>query len=215
MRFSFLLSLGALALFPVASQATTVYFSDNFDTNSGQGSISSGPVDSSTPWTFDVTSGNVDLVGPSFAGSLCTFSPESGSCVDMDGSTPGQITSTAITLPVGSYTLTFDITGNERTGTSVTTVTFGSYYSNQFTLNPTDLGGSGGLVTVNFSVVSPDVQSIVFTSNDPSGDASGSLIDNVQLVGPTVVPEPSTAVMLLAAVPLIWLARRRYARQAN
>jgi hypothetical protein len=202
--FAWTAALLVIAISPVRAHASII-FSDNFDSNTGQGNISSGAVDSSTAGTFDVTLGNVDVVGPNFFPSLCQTAPELGSCIDMDGNTAGQITSTSISFAPGSYTLSFDLFGSERGVAASTTVTLGSFYSQVFNTQ----SSNQNIVTYNFTVNSQTSASIVFTSNDPSGDAQGTLVDNVQITSAGAVPEPASGLLMLAALPLAWIAWRR------
>ncbi len=205
--------LGGLA---GSGHAATTIFSDNFDTNLGTPMVGTGPVDASTTGTFTVTGGNVDMVGPNYFPNLCTTAPESGTCVDMDGSVPAEITSSLLTLNPGNYTLTFDIFGNERGSSASTTVTLGSFYNVAFTNEPSSFED---VVTANFTVTTATTGNIVFTSNDPSGDDEGNLIDNVALsFTPSVrnaAPEPASAGLLLAALPLAWLVRHNRRRSAQ
>ena len=64
---------------------------------------------------FTVTGGTVDIVGGALFGSLCV-APESGNCLDMDGSTgtAGQISSAMMSLAPGTYKLSFDLIGSQR-----------------------------------------------------------------------------------------------------
>lgn len=199
-------ALVALSLLVPCAGRAGVIFLDNFDTNLGQGAIASGAVDTSATGTFDVTSGNVDVVGPSFFSSLCNTPPETGSCIDMDGLAAGQITSTTISLAPGSYNLSFDVFGTERGFDASTTVTFGTIYSNRFDT----VSGSQNIVSFNFTVASTTSAQIVFTSNDPAGDNTGTLVDNVAINSNSgTVPEPGSGLLLIGALPLVWFARRR------
>lgn len=161
-----------------------------------------------------MTSGNVDLVGPpSYWAYLCV-APESGSCIDVDGSIPGTITSTAIDLVPGNYTLAFDIDGTQRGYDASTTVTFGSYFNQTYNLASPDQNA----ISVSFDVTAPGSAPIVFTSNDPPRDSMGTLVDNVSLTqnSTSLVPEPSTlslmAGLALAALGGIGARRLRRAR---
>jgi hypothetical protein len=194
---------------PAAKAESIILFSDNFDTNLGQNSdLPVGTtVDSSTTGTFTVTGGNVDVVGPNSDPGLCDTTPETGSCIDLDGDTAGQITSTSIFLAPGSDTLAFDLFGNERGGSpNSTTVTFGSFYSHTFITS----SGAQDPESIGFDVAVTTSAQIVFTSNDFSGDTTGALIDNVVVTSNgSVSPEPGPAVLLIASLPLLCFARRR------
>ncbi|HEX4770212.1 MAG TPA: hypothetical protein VH351_05240 [Bryobacteraceae bacterium] len=200
-----LLTFAALSLLvPSAGRAGTI-FSDNFDTNPGVlFDIASGAVDSSATGTFYVTSGNVNVVGPIAGPELCDTPPETGTCIDLDGNTAGQITSTPISLAPGKYTLAFDLFGNERVGGGgASTVTFGSFYNKTFNTSPFDQN----VVIVDFTVASPTSARIVFTSNDAPGSTGGALVDNVVVTSST--PEPGPAILLIGSLSLIYFARRK------
>ncbi len=182
----------------------SVLFSDNFDSNPFQSSMASGTVDLSKTGTFTVTSGNIDMVGPGGYGNLCVPA-ESGSCVDMDGATNGQITSTPISLASGNYTLAFDINGSQRGTEASTTVTFGSFFNQTYNT----LSGDTNVVSFNFAVLSPTSAQIVFSSNDPSGDEFGTLVDNVSVTEATGAPEPNSGLVFLGVLPLAWFLRKR------
>ena len=128
----------------------------------------------------------------------------------MDGSTSGQITSTLISLLPGNYTLAFDILGSERGSATSATVTLGTFYNHTFNLNSTDSNS----VSFDFSVPSATTGNIVFTSNDSPGAIEGALVDNVSLSfsASSGIPEPWSALLLLAGMPLAWAFRKRLAR---
>ena len=155
---------------------------------------------------FTVISGTVDVLGPSLYGSTC-YAPESGSCVDLDGSsdgTPGAISTGPLTLN-GSYTLSFDLIGSQVAPVTSATVTLGSY-SQTFILPMND--GTDGIVSVPITFDSPTVTSLVFTSDTP-GDY-GSILDNVSLT-PVSTPEPATLSLLATGLAGLMFRRRRSA----
>jgi hypothetical protein len=184
----------------------TVIFSDNFDTNAGQSSVSSGLIDASTTGSFTVTAGNIDVVGPNYFPNLCV-TPESGSCVDLDGSAPGQITSTSIALAAGNYTLAFEINGSQRGGNASATVSFGSVFNQIYNT----ASGDTYAVLSNFTVNSPTSAQLVFTSSDPGGSQQGALVDNVIVTytgALSTVPEPGSFLLLLAGISGAWSIRK-------
>ena len=95
--------------------------------------------DSSITGTFNVTGGSVDVVGPAFFAGLCATPPETGSCIDIDASSAGTMTSSPIPLVAGhSYTLAFDLFGSQRGADTSTTVSLGAFYSQTFLAHSAD-----------------------------------------------------------------------------
>src|SRR5580658_5047401 len=127
-----LLLASALYLGASAKAGTVTIFSENFD------ELTPGPGQSNVGGLSTIGGTNIDIVGDmngSYFPSLCV-APESGNCVDLDGSivmgadsnTVGQLQSnTGLTLGPGMYTLSFDLIGSQRdyefTSTPVTTDT--------------------------------------------------------------------------------------------
>lgn len=102
-----------LVLTAAGTAQATVLLSDNFNSeNAGAGTLNYAGF---ANWT--VSDGSVDLCGNGF----CDVLPGNGLYVDMDGSTgnAGKLTSVAtFTLTPGlTYTLSFDLAGNQRGGT--------------------------------------------------------------------------------------------------
>jgi hypothetical protein len=181
-----------------ASYAATV-LTDNFNAS----------VPDQLNWTgdgvFNSTSppGSVDLIGQ---GGAFNFIPGHGSYVDLDGTTgsgnnpAGQLTS-ALSFGAGTYTLTFDLAGNQRGAASQTTqVNLGA------DLVSTILLASGdGFSTYSFTFTTAG-GNLRFTELGPS-DQQGNLLDNVVL---TAVPEPATwAMMILGFMGVGFMAYRR------
>jgi hypothetical protein len=153
---------------------------------------------------FTVISGTVDVLGPSLFGSTCR-APESGSCVDLDGSsneTPGVISTGPLTLD-GTYMLSFDLIGSQVAPVTAATVTLGSY-DQTFILPINDT--TDGIVSVPITFASPTVTALVFTSDTP-GDF-GSILDNVSLT-PVSTPEPATLSLMAIGLGGLLFRRRR------
>ncbi len=184
---------------------------------------------------YTINGTNVDVIGKSssnpsvgyFAG-ICG-APESGNCIDLDGtvntlgnSSQGELQEAFFALPVADYTLSFDLIGAGGAGwgrsvTTSTTVTFGSascssntscLYSQTFTLGATDV--TDGIVTaLPFNITQSGDYYLTFTSNTPG--YVGALLDNVVFADPSTsdsVPEPSTLALLgLSLLALLAWAR--------
>jgi hypothetical protein len=164
-------------------------------------------LDATNIGAFTVTSGTVDVVGGALFGSLCV-SPESGNCVDLDGSStgaPGQISSAILTLAPGTYILSFDLIGSQRGVDTSTTVTLGSFYSQAFLLASSDT--TSGIVSAVIHVGTTTMAPLVFTSN--TSGFFGALLDNVSLAS---TPEPATLSLLGIGLAGLMFGRRRTAK---
>lgn len=190
---------GALVLiWPAASKADSI--TENFDELTPA-------LNATDVGAFTVTSGSVDVVGGGLFGSLCV-APESGNCVDLNGSTStaGQISTADLTLAPGTYTLTFDLIGDQRGSPASATVTLGSLYDQTFVLASDDV--TSGIVSTTINVGTTTVAPLIFSSNQNSN--VGLLLDNVSLI-PVSVPEPATLSLLGIGLASLFFIRRRAA----
>ena len=190
--FLFGVSLIATALFSISMNAhASTILNENFDElTTGLGVSSAG--------AFSAIGGtNVDIVGASNGfGALCA-SPESGNCIDMNGSggnPQGQLQSN-MTFAAGTYLLSFDLIGSDRGNTASVTVTFGDY-GQTFTLAGGDT--TTGIV-VNQTVTLSSPGTLLFAS-DTTGD-EGLVLDDVVVSTPgatttATTPEPTTLALL-------------------
>jgi hypothetical protein len=168
---------------------------------------------------------NVDIVGPGNGFAALCATPESGSCIDMDGtggSSQGilQTVSSLSLMPGIDYFLSFDLIGSQRGTAASTTVTLGTsacsgagcLYNQTFSLasgDDTDGIVSNALVTVS----SPTTAFLTFTSNTPG--SVGDLLDNVLITTSTVTgsaAEPPGMVLMGAALIGLSLLARRFHR---
>src|SRR6266496_1574479 len=98
---------------------------------------------------------NVDIVGPGNGfGALCA-PPESGNCIDLNGTggNPQGQFQTNMIFGAGSYLLSFDLIGSGRGSTASATVTFGNY-SQVLTLSSGDVS-SGIILNAAVTLSSP------------------------------------------------------------
>jgi hypothetical protein len=205
MTIKHLISFCAVALLSVGANAGII-FQDNFDLEAGAANSSSLNYTTFGNWT--VSEGTVDVVANSNGWGI-TCAGGSGKCVDLDGSTgnAGILTSSLLSLGAGTYSLSFDVSGNQRGGAADSfTLALGGFLNESFNFAPTSPWQT---VTRTFTVLGDSANSIIF--NHAGGDNIGIMLDNVSL-SKVDVPEPTT--LLLFALGLIGLGfARRNARK--
>jgi MYXO-CTERM domain-containing protein len=187
--------LTVLTAAALATAAQADVFSDDF--NAENGGAEALNYNGLTNWT--VTNGTIDLIGN---GGTFDFLPGNGLYIDLDGSSldAGDMMSMSLFLTPGTYTLTYDLAGSQRSGSPVDAVdvTFG----NAATVNHV-LGYSQGFTnySISMTVVSGGNYTILF--QDLGNDNQGALLDNVHVT----VPAPGAAAML--GVGMLASSRRR------
>jgi len=200
------LSAAILTLACTSANAGLI-FSDNFDSEAGGAGNSSLNYNNFSQWS--VTDGTVDVVSNGGWGITCAGG--AGKCVDLDGSTSnaGTFSSNSITLAAGEYTLSFDISGNQRNSVNdAMGVSLGGFFNEDFTRS-----GSLGWETIvrTFTVTTETTNSITF--NHAGGDNIGIMLDNVSLVSAsssaTSVDEPAPLALLLLGAFGIAATRRK------
>jgi hypothetical protein len=151
---------------------------------------------------------NIDVVGPTNFAGLCA-APESGNCVDMDGTgdnPQGQLQSNML-FGAGTYLLSFDLVGSGRGSTEGTTVSFGNY-TQDFSLASGD-DTDGIVVNQLITVTTPGY--LDFTADQ--GGQVGDLLDNVTVTTATAAPTPEPSSIALLGTAMLAgmgvMARRR------
>ena len=190
--------LSLLLIAPVISKADSI--SENFNSLTPM-------LNATNIGAFTVTGGAVDVVGGALYGNLCV-APESGNCVDLDGTTgaAGQISSANLSLAPGFYNLRFNLIGSQRGNTTSTTVTLGSLFNETFVLSSADV--TDGIVSTMIYNGAISTVPLIFTSNTPGN--MGALLDDVSLTPATIVtPEPTTMALVGSALFSLIIGRRR------
>ncbi len=187
------LLVSAALLGATAAQAAPL-FSDNFDSDT----LGLNAIAFNGGWS--VSGGTVDIIGaPGFFDLL----PGNGRYIDLDGSTgKSGIFANSIDVVNGmSYTLSFDLAGNNRAaGMDTVVVNFGSG-SQTFTRAATD-----GFQTFTMNYVATGTGKVGFSFIDQGADNQGALLDRVSVAA---VPEPETYGMLLGGLALLGVVARR------
>jgi hypothetical protein len=199
-----------------AQAAPLTYFEDDF---SGYGDTLLNAPDSKFLGNWTTTNGTVDYIGvndPSFGnpqnnGLICEINT---ACVDLDGSTgDAGVFSTAHTFQDGYYHVLFAISGNNRSGSDIVTVTFGNIVQQiSLAFDKVTFSGAvefGGIF--NNILVGPNSPTVLSFSN-AGGDNIGMLLKYVRIERVAPVPVPAAGGMLLLGLMGMAALRRRKAR---
>lgn len=195
----------AAALSAAAPAHSAIVLIDDFS-GYGNSTVLNAP-DSVFGGNWSTTDGTVDYLAKNSSYSeLCLGA--SGSCVDLDGSTGDAGVFSSFLLGPGTYNVLFQLTGNLRSGSDVLTISFGNVVRtitvgmndivNQWTFGQDFMGiqvGAGG-TRLSFATA--------------GGDNMGPLLKSV-VIETAAVPVPAAGGLLLGALGLLGLARRRKA----
>lgn len=164
--------------------------------------------------TFQQNIGHTDLIESGGFGISCVGGV--GGCVDLDGSTSGETPTSLLEVffagEIGSYTINFDLSGNQRGG-AADTVT-----AAYFVGDAQDLGTDFVLASTDpFQTFSMSFDVLVAGSGlfqigqAGTSDNVGAILDNVLITyEPAVIPVPTAGLLLLSAlVGLVGWHRRR------
>jgi hypothetical protein len=166
-------------------------------------------------YTGGVGTQSTDYVSASNPYGVTCFTSIDG-CVDMDGSqvpgsaVPAGVLQSNMALSAGAYTLTFEMSGNQRGGAAQTlSVDVGG--SQVWTSGAVASSAPWTLETVHFTTAGGHIDFI----ESPQNDDMGNLIDNIRLFTGNQVPEPMTWSLMLVGVAGLGGMLRRRARLAT
>jgi hypothetical protein len=203
MNISTIIGVLLVACGTIQNANATTLLSDDFNAES--------QVENYTAFTnWTVTAGTVDVVGPSFGYDPL---PGNGAYIDLDGSSPGnnpagQLTSN-LSFGPGTYTVSFDLAGNNRGfPAKTTTIQLGSFFTS-LTLAATD---PFTFYSYTFSTTGGP---LIFTETGVS-DNTGNLLDNVTV---SATPLPAALPLFTTGAGLMglfgWRRKRKSAAHSS
>lgn len=206
---SFVVAAAFVATIAGAPAQAAIIFSDNFDADNATSALNFNAL---LNWT--VEDGTIDYIRSGGFGISCVGG--TGGCLDMDGSTAnaGRILSTQVfTLDPGvTYTLSLDVSGNQRGGAS-DAFSFGFWDGAPFSsVSISAISPAQSFTTYAFALTVTSTETVRLFVEGAGGDNIGVILDNVVFSDDQAAQAPEPASLLLMGVALMGAARVRRRR---